>query len=154
MTTEARQASVRQGHRLLQIGMALFLGALFVGVAVPQFAVPRLALSAHLLALMQGLFLMVVGLLWPRLGLSLGLARAAFWLALYGCFAPFIANLLGAVWAAGNTLLPIAAGPAHGSPVQEGIITLALRTGGASLIGASALILWGLRALPVEAIRK
>jgi hypothetical protein len=41
--------TVRQGHRLLQVGMFLFLAALLVGLAVPSFAVPRLGLSSHLL---------------------------------------------------------------------------------------------------------
>jgi hypothetical protein len=38
---------LRQGHRLLQLGMLVFLFALVVGVAVPTFAVPRLGLSTH-----------------------------------------------------------------------------------------------------------
>jgi hydroxylaminobenzene mutase len=134
-----------QGHRLLQIGMALFLAALFIGVALPRFAVPRLALSAHLLGLMQGLFLMVIGLLWDRLRLSPTVLRTTFWLAVYGSLAPLTANLLAAGWGAGNTLLPIAAGPAHGSVLQERAIVLLLRTGGAALIAVSGLILWGLR---------
>ena len=50
----ATNRSVQEGHRLLQIGMLLFLFALLVGVGIPQFAVPRLALSAHLLGIMQG----------------------------------------------------------------------------------------------------
>jgi hydroxylaminobenzene mutase len=125
--------------------MSLFLLALLIGLAIPQFRVPRLGLSAHLLALTQGLFLMVAGLLWERLRLAPGLSRATFWLALYGCLAPLCANLLAAAWGAGNTLLPIAAGAAHGSALQEGIIAGLLRTGGASLIATAVLVLWGLR---------
>jgi hydroxylaminobenzene mutase len=125
--------------------MSLFLFALLLGVALPSFAVPRLALSAHLLALMQGTFLMVLGLLWDRLRLSPTALRVAFWLAVYGCLAPLIANVLGAVWGAGNTLLPIAAGAARGSRLQEGVVVVLLRTGGAALIAVSGLILWGLR---------
>ena len=137
--------TVRQGHRFLQIGMFLFLAALLVGLAVPSFAVPRLGLSSHLLGLMQGLFLMVAGLFWDRLRLPLATFRIAFWLTLYGCFAPLTANLLAAIWGAGNTLLPIAAGQAHGSALQERLITILLRTGGATLIAAAVLVLWGLR---------
>jgi hydroxylaminobenzene mutase len=138
----------KQGHRLLQIGMFLFLAALLVGLAVPRFAVPRLGLSSHLLGLTQGLFLMLAGLFWERLRLPPGVFRAAFGLTLYGCFAPLTANLLAATWGAGRTLLPIAAGQAQGNPLQERIITILLRTGGASLIAAAILILWGLR-MPV-----
>ena len=143
----------RQGHRLLQLGMLLFLVALLVGLAMPKFAVPRLGLSAHLLALMQGLFLSVSGLLWPRLRLSPSASRVGFWLAVYGSTAPLAANLLAAIWGAGNTLLPMAAGQAHGIPLQEGIIASALRTGGASLIAVSIVILWGLRLPAAETQR-
>jgi hydroxylaminobenzene mutase len=139
------EAANRQGHRLLQLGMLLFLFALFVGLALPMFAVPRLGLSAHLLALMQGLFLAVAGLLWPRLRLSPAASRAGFWLAAYGCLASLAANVLAAVWGAGNTLLPMAAGQAHGTPFREGVIVAGLRTGGTALIAASIVILWGLR---------
>lgn len=137
--------SSRQGHRLLQLGMLVFLIALLVGLAVSQFAVPRLGLSAHLIAIMQGLFLMVSGLLWPKLQLTRAMARAAFWLAVYGCFAAWTANVLAGVWGAGNSMLPIAAGAARGSTLQEGIIAIGLRTAAVSLISAAMLILWGLR---------
>ena len=53
--------SRRQGHRLLQLGTLLFLLACLVGLVVPTFAVPRLGLSTHLLGIMQGIFLMVMG---------------------------------------------------------------------------------------------
>lgn len=69
---ETSDWSVRQGHRLLQAGMLLFLFALLVGLVVPTFAMPRLGLSTHLLGIMQGVFLMVLGLLWPRLRVSAG----------------------------------------------------------------------------------
>jgi len=35
----------RQGHRLLQIGVALFLFTSFEGFAIPYLAAPRLGLS-------------------------------------------------------------------------------------------------------------
>src|SRR5277367_3675588 len=92
---------LRQGRLLLQAGTLLFLFALLVGLAVPHFAVPRLGLSAHLLGLMQGLFLMVAGLLWPRLALRPGASRLGMWLLLYGCFAAWAANVLAAVIGAG-----------------------------------------------------
>src|SRR5437667_5323769 len=107
--------SRRQGHRLIQVGMLLFLLALLVGLAVPTFTVPRLALSTHLLGIMQGTFLMVVGALWPRLRLTRSMARLAAVLAIYGCVAAWTANLFAAIWGAGNTIVPIAAGSAHGS---------------------------------------
>jgi (hydroxyamino)benzene mutase len=133
------------GHRLIQLGALLFLVSLLIGLAVPVFAVPRLALSVHLLGLMQGLFLMIAGILWPRLALARGASNAAFWLLAYGCVAAWTANLLGATWGAGNSIVPIAAGAARGSDLQETVIVVMLRSGGASLIVGTALLFWGLR---------
>lgn len=125
--------------------MLVFLIALLVGLAVPKFAVPHLGLSAHLIGIMQDLFLMVSGLLWPKLQLTRAMARGAFWPAVYGCFAASTANVLAVVWGAGNSMLTIAAGVARGSTLQEGIIAIVLRTAAVSLIAAAILILWGLR---------
>ena len=141
---------VRQGHRLIQLGILLILLALLVGLAVPRFAVPRLGLSVHLLGIMQGLFLTVVGLLWPKLTLTRAMSRSGFWLAVYGCLAAWVANVLAAVWGAGNSMLPIAAGQARGNSLQEGIIAVGLRTAAVSLITAATLVLWGLRTSGVD----
>ena len=112
---------------------------------VPSFAVPRLGLSTHLLGITQGIFLMVIGLVWPRLRTSRPIGTAGMILVLYGCFAPWTANLLAAILGAGNSLLPFAAGEARGTSLQEGIIAILLRSGAVSLIAALLLILWGLR---------
>jgi hydroxylaminobenzene mutase len=136
---------VRHGHRLVQLGMFLFLLAMLVGMFVPRFAVPRLGLSTHLLGIMQGIFLMVIGLLWGRLRLTPVKSRIGVILAVYGCFAAWAANLSAAIFGAGNSMLPIAAGQAHGSWLQEAMIAVALRSAAVSLIAVAILILWGLR---------
>ena len=146
------ERSARLGHRLLQVGALLFLVALIVGIAVPRVPVPRLGLSVHLLGLMQGLFLMVAGLLWPRLELSRRLSQLGAGLAIYGCLAAWTANLLAALWGAGNSMLPLAAGQAHGSALQEAVVAIGLRTAAVSLVAALILILWGLRSPPVAPI--
>jgi hydroxylaminobenzene mutase len=147
---DVQDSPAREGQRLLRAGVLLFLLALLVGLGVPRFTVPRLALSTHLLGVMQGTFLLVSGLVWPRLNLTRTLSRAGSYVAVYGCVAAWTANLLGAFWGAGNSMLPIAAGQARGSGVQERIIALALVTAAVSLISVAILMLWGLRASPVE----
>ena len=142
--------SRRQGHRLLQFGVLLFLFALLVGLVLPTFAVPRLGLSTHLLGLMQGLFLVVLGVLWPRLRLTRMMGRIGALLAGYGCLAAWTANLSAAILGAGNSMLPIAAGASHGSAMQEAIISVALRSAAVSLIAATVMVLWGLRGVPWE----
>src|SRR5512146_753793 len=138
----------RNGHRLLQAGAALFLLGLLLGLLVPRFALPRLGLSAHLLGIMQGVFLLVLGLLWPRLSFTPLLSRIACVLAIYGCLAAWTANVCGAVWGAGGSMMPLAAGGAIGSAFQEGIIKVLLRSGAVALVATAVLVLWGLRSLP------
>ena len=147
-------ASQRHGHRLLQGGGLLFLLGLLVGLAVPRFAVPRLGLSTHLLGIAQGTFLMVAGLLWPRLRLTRRVSGIGCGLAIYGCTAAWTANLCGAFWGAGGAMAPIAAGGAQGSALQEGLIKVLLMSGAVALISASVLIVWGLRVLPQAASRE
>ena len=130
---------------LFRVGVALILAAALVGLAIPHFAVPRLALSGHLIGLMQGMFLVIAGLLWPRLSLRATQSGSAFVLLVYQAVAAPLANLLGAAWGAGNSIVPMAAGAAHGSSVQETIVALLLRSAGIALIVSLMLILWGLR---------
>ena len=52
----------RQGHRLLQIGVFLFLFTSFEGFAVPYFTVPNLGRSVHTLSAFTGVLLLTLGL--------------------------------------------------------------------------------------------
>src|SRR5580658_2776794 len=73
-----------QARRLLWHGVFLFLLGLITGLAIPIINNHRMALSAHLEALLNGILLLALGCLWPQLRLSERAAGAAFWLALYG----------------------------------------------------------------------
>lgn len=137
--------SSRQALWLFRIGFALLLAAALVGLWIPHFTVPRLALSAHIIALLQGIFLLVVGVLWSKLSLSAKPAWVVLWLLIYQSIAAPLANLLGAIWSAGNSILPLAARLAHGSAAHEVIINIGLRSAGAALIVSLLLILWSLR---------
>ena len=132
-------------HRLLQAGVLLFLLALLVGLAIPRFTLPRLALSAHLLGIMQGTFLVAAGLLWPRLRFTRNQSRVAHGLALYGCAAAWIANVCGAAWGAGASMVPMAAMGARGTALQELAIAILLRSAAVSLVVLALMLLWGLR---------
>jgi hydroxylaminobenzene mutase len=135
----------RQSQRLLQIGAALLLFASFEGFVIPYFAAPHLALSAHTLSALQSVLLLAVGLAWTRLDLGDVASRAAFWLLVYSTFAILAAYLLGALWGAGNETMAMAAGAAHGTPVQEAVIKVVGYSSAPTGIVSFALILWGLR---------
>jgi hypothetical protein len=50
--------------------------------------------------------------------------------------------------------LPMAAGQARGSALQEGAIRVGLMTAAASLVAVAVVILWGLRSAPEEESRR
>ncbi len=57
-------------QKLLLAGAILFLLGLLSGFVVPFVKNPRMGLSSHLEGVMNGIFLLLVGLLWDRLVLS------------------------------------------------------------------------------------
>jgi len=141
----------RQGHRLLQIGVALLIFSSLEGFAIPYVAAPRLGLSAHTLSALQGVLLLALGLVWlSRLSLGATTSRIAFWLLVYSAFAILAAYMMGAFWGAGNETMPLAAGIAHGSAVQEAVIKGVAYSSAPTGLISFARILWGLRIGPVE----
>jgi hydroxylaminobenzene mutase len=122
-----------------------FLLTSLEGFAIPGFAAPRLGLSAHSLMALLGVLLIAVGLLWSSLHLGIGASRFAFWLLIYSSLAIVAAYLRGAIWGAGNSTMPLAAGTAHGSNFQEAVIKIVAYSCAPTGIVSFALILWGLR---------
>lgn len=141
MTSPVREPTAR---RLLRLGVLLFLLGLFTGFAVPKLANPRMGLASHLEGLMNGLFLMAMGLIWPRLTLSTRLLQLTFWLAIFGTFANWTATLLAAVWGAG-VMMPIAGQGHTGTPLQEAVLKALLVTLSLAVVAVCGLLLAGLR---------
>jgi hydroxylaminobenzene mutase len=137
------------GRQLILLGMILFMLGLLTGFVSGAFANPRMGLSAHLEGLMNGTFLAVLGLFWHHLALARGVLLFAFWMVVYAAYANWLGVLLGGVWGAGASMMPISANGLMGNSFQEGVIAFLLITiSGAMVIGV-ALIIWGLwRAKP------
>jgi hydroxylaminobenzene mutase len=93
---------------------------------------------------MNGLFLVVLGLVWPHLALREKASTTLFWFALYGTFANWAATLLAAFWGAGRSM-PLAAGALRGSAAQELIIDALLLSLALAMVGVCVITLWGLR---------
>lgn len=134
----------RTGARLLQLGVLLFLLGLLVGFAVPALANPRMGLASHLEGVMNGMFVIALGLLWPKLRLSPPLLRATFWLTAFGTYANLTATFLAAAWGAG-AMMPLAAQGKTGTAVQEGAIQLLLVSLSLAMVAVCGLVLFGLR---------
>jgi hydroxylaminobenzene mutase len=131
-------------RRLIWHGLLLFLLALLVGLVVPLLTNPRMGLSAHLIGLMGGMFLMLLGLIWREHSLGPRAASVAFWSALYGSYVNLVATLLAAYWGTG-WLTPIAAAGYLARPWQEFLVGFGLITLSIAMVMSCALLLWGMR---------
>src|ERR1041384_6249791 len=86
-----------------------------------------------------------MGIAWPMLNLRATALRLAFWFPIYSAFATIAGFVLAAIWGAGGSSIPLAAGGARGSELQERVIQLVMYPAVPTGIVAFALILWGLR---------
>ena len=141
----------RQGHRMLQIGIWLFVFSGLEGFVIHSLPVPSLGRSVHTLSAEQGIITILLGLLWARLNLGTTASRIAFWTFLYSSFATLIPFVLAALWGAGNTTISLAAGAAHGSAIQEAMIKVILYSAALPFFISMGIILWGLRAVADQA---
>jgi hydroxylaminobenzene mutase len=135
----------RLGRRLLRAGMILFTLGLLTGFAIPLLKHPRLGLSSHLEGVQNGMVLVLLGLLWPKLRLGAGWLKAGFYLALYGTFANWGTTFLAAAWAAGGEMMPLAGGGAVGTAWQEGLVKFGLFSLALAMMVVSGIVLSGLR---------
>jgi hydroxylaminobenzene mutase len=130
---------------LVRLGVVLILLGLLTGLIIPELANPRMGLASHIEGVLSGMLLMVMGLVWPRLNLDPGMLRAAFWLLAYGAFANWFNPLLGAFWAAGSSMMPMAGRGHLGTPLQESIIGFLSVTMALALLCGVVLAFLGLR---------
>lgn len=130
-----------QANNLVLWGLVLFLLGLIVGLMVHNMTNPRMALSAHLEGVMNGMFLMVLGLIWNRLSLSAKLLKATYYLVIYGTFANLTAVIIAAVTGFG-AMMPIAGGK-EGTPALEGIITFLLISLALCMIAVCIIVITG-----------
>ena len=141
----SRPGTSGTGRRLIRCGVLLFLLGLLTGLIVPMLANPRMGLSSHLEGVMNGIVLVVLGLVWPRLRLARAASLAAFWLVVYGTYVNWATTLAAAAWGAGAPMMPIAGLGHQGTRLQEGIIAFGLVSLALAMIATCAIVLWGLR---------
>ena len=133
-----------RSRSLLFAGFLLFLLALLTGLVIPALTNPRQGLSSHLTGVMNGFFLILLGLCWERLRLAGRAATAVFGLALYAAYANWTINLLGAIFGTGK-LTPLVANGRVGKPWQEAVVNTGAYTLAVSIIICLVLVLWSLR---------
>jgi (hydroxyamino)benzene mutase len=142
---------LRQGQRLLQFGIGLLLYSSLEGFAIANLRSPRIGLSVHTLSALQGVMMLGLGLLWPRLRLGVGASRLAFWCTVHGALAILAAYTVAAVWGVGIKTISLMGqlprGLSQGTAFQEGFIKVLAYSSAPSGLTSFALVLWGLRAV-------
>lgn len=134
-----------QAGRLQRLGILLFLLGLITGFLIPMMANPRMGLSSHLEGVMNGIFVLLLGILWSRLRLSKRGLQWAFGLAVYGTFANWAVTLLSGFWGAGGAMMPFAAGGFEGTSIQEMMVSFMLISLSLAMIALCVILLFGLR---------
>jgi hydroxylaminobenzene mutase len=133
-----------RSRSLMFAGFLLFLLALLTGLVIPLFNNPRQGLSSHMTGVMNGFFLVLLGLSWERLRLGARAASAVFGLALYAAYANWAINLLGAIFGTGK-LTPLVADGRVGKPWQEALVNTGAYTLAVAIVTCVVLVLLSLR---------
>lgn len=128
---------------LFASGLILFLMGLFTGFAVPTLKNPRMGLASHMEAHMNGIFLIVLGLLWPYVKLSQTWETVAVTLLVFGAVANWFTTLLAGIWGAGGQMMRLAAADHIGSGFKEGLIKILLISLSIADVVGVLLVLWG-----------
>ncbi len=141
---EELKVKKRQSDKLIYLGLILFLIGLIIGLIVPVFANPRMGVSSHIEGVLNGMFLIILGLIWNKVDLSNQWLKITFWSAVYGTFANCFGILIAAIFNAGK-MLGIAANGQEGPPVIEGIVAFSLISLSIAMLLVSVAVLVGLR---------
>ena len=142
MIMQTKPKTKQYADWLLFLGVLLFLFGLVIALFIPLMTNPRMGVSAHLEGTLNGMFLLILGLIWHKLVLKEKWLTITFWLTVYGSFANFVAVSIGAITGAGK-MMPIAGGK-EGTPLLEGLISFLLISLGLAMITVCILLLSGL----------
>lgn len=128
---------------LFTLGLVLFLLGLLTGIAVPALKNTRMGVSSHLEGVLNGMFLVLLGLLWPHLHLSHAWGIAAVALIAYAGYANWLTVLLAAAWGAGRRFAPIAAGDYEASTAKESVVSFGLVSLSVAIVAGVVIVIVG-----------
>ena len=131
---------------LLMNGVFLFLLGLLIGF-LTDFGVlanNRMGLASHLEGILNGTFLMVLGLMWAHVDLPPLADGAARWLPMFGAYLNWILAAFAAVFGRGRESFIHPADRAW-FPLEHFLVELGLAVLSVGFVACCALVLWGLR---------
>ena len=133
-----------RGRKLLRAGTVLCFLALWTGLAIPAFTNPRMGLAAHVGGLMNGMFLLIVGLAWKELELSERAQKVTFLALVTGTFGNWASIVAAAAWGTAS-LTPIAGAGFGSSQFQEAVVKFGLVSVALAMLGGTVALFVGLR---------
>lgn len=133
-----------RSRRLFWHGIVLVLAGLLMGMVVQSVANPRMGLSAHTGTLMNGILVVALGALWPRLALAPRLERVAYASVLAGSYLGSGMVFLAGVFGTSRSTPLHGAGHA-GTAAQEAVVEMGLVVGAVLTLAGFVIVLYGLR---------
>jgi hydroxylaminobenzene mutase len=135
---------VQISRRLKLLGMFLFLLGLITGFLMMNIKNPKMGLAAHMEGVMNGTFLIAVGLIWSELKLNNKLKTAAYGTLIYGTFVNWFVTLLSAYFGT-SKMTPISGQGFVGTDLQENIVRVGYITVGLTMLFSVIVMTYGLR---------
>lgn len=136
---------IELGRKLIRYGIVLFLLGLLTGFVIPAMQNPRMGLSSHLEGTLNGMLLILFGIIWSKLSLNNRALNWAYGLALFGTFTNWFTTFLAGLWGAGAGMMPITGGNLHGALWQELLIKFGLISLSIAMVSVCGLLFWGMR---------
>jgi hydroxylaminobenzene mutase len=131
-------------RNLVRLGFILFFLSLVTGLLSPSLKSPRLGLSAHLVAVMSGTILAVLGLIYVSLKLNETAKQVMSGSWIWAAYGNWLATILSAFWGTSG-MTPIAGAGSSGTPTQEMIVLVMLGSVALTSFIGVILTIWGLR---------
>ena len=130
-------------RKLKMLGMFLFLLGLVTGFATANLKNPRMGLAAHLEGVMNGIFLIAVGLIWSDLKLLKKVKTATYWTLIYGTFVNWFITLFAA-YAGAYAMSPVTGHGFMGTPALENFVNTGFISVGLTMVFAVSAMTYGL----------
>jgi hydroxylaminobenzene mutase len=131
--------------RLIWHGVFIFLLGLLTGLLIKHLHNPRMGMSAHVEAILNGIFLVLYeGVIWHELRLSDRISKVLLVFLIYASYFNWFFILLAAIFGT-SQLMPIAGKGFSAPPWQEMLVNMGLSSVVVSILLTTVITLYGLR---------
>jgi hydroxylaminobenzene mutase len=142
---DARPATPGMKQRLIWYGMVLFSLGIVTELLMRFLLNPRMAYSAHLVALMSGIFLTQLGVVWDEMDIPPAWAPVAFWVWVFATYTAWGSMFVAAIFGTSRST-PLASMDMRRAAMlwQENLVDGIYVAFFIAIVLSCALVLWGL----------